>query len=185
MPFWGKNKLVLEKEKAASTEYKPWKTLSSNLSNGKRHSSLNSLISRRLLTVSIESHFGKLQDLIECPEKIVSMIKCFYTQFECSVLLNNKETDWFVVNSGVRQGCITSPIVNCYWLGNEEDYEGLKKGNFMAPIWTFTLLMISLFCHHDKTTYKKSRRDSVTMQVNLEFILTPQNQKKWGSIQRL
>ena len=45
------------------------------------------------------------------PENIVSMIKCFYTQFDCSVLLNNKETDWFVVNSGVRQGCITSPIL--------------------------------------------------------------------------
>ena len=36
---------------------------------------------------------------------------CFYTKFECAVLLNNRETDWFIVNSGVRQGCIMSPIL--------------------------------------------------------------------------
>ena len=39
------------------------------------------------------------------------MIKCFYTNFECAVILNNKETDWFEVQSGVRQGCIISPIL--------------------------------------------------------------------------
>ena len=38
-------------------------------------------------------------------------MKCFYTKFECAVLLNNKETDWFTVNPGVRQGCIISPIL--------------------------------------------------------------------------
>ena len=38
-------------------------------------------------------------------------MKCFYTKFECTVLLNNKETDWFTVNSGVRQGCINLPIL--------------------------------------------------------------------------
>ena len=38
-------------------------------------------------------------------------MKCFYAKFECAVLLNNKETDWFTVNSGVRQGCIVSPIL--------------------------------------------------------------------------
>ena len=45
------------------------------------------------------------------PDKIVTLMKCFYTKFECTVLLNNKETDWFTVNSGVRQGCIVSPIL--------------------------------------------------------------------------
>ena len=27
------------------------------------------------------------------PDKIVTLMKCFYTKFECAVLLNNKETD--------------------------------------------------------------------------------------------
>ena len=45
------------------------------------------------------------------PDKIVTLMKCFCTKFECAVLLNNKETDWFTVNSGVRQGCIISPIL--------------------------------------------------------------------------
>ena len=44
-------------------------------------------------------------------EKIETIIKCFYTQFECSVSLNNKETDYFAVKSGVRQSCIISPIL--------------------------------------------------------------------------
>ncbi|XP_071123117.1 uncharacterized protein [Mytilus edulis] len=45
------------------------------------------------------------------PQKIVTMIKCFYTNFACAVILNNKEIDWFEVQSGVRQGCIISPIL--------------------------------------------------------------------------
>ena len=45
------------------------------------------------------------------PDKIVTLMKCFYTKFECAVLLNNNETDWFTVNSGVIQGCIISPIL--------------------------------------------------------------------------
>ena len=45
------------------------------------------------------------------PDKIVTLIKCFYTDFECAVLLNNKTTEWFAVKSGVRQGCIISPIL--------------------------------------------------------------------------
>ena len=36
------------------------------------------------------------------PDKIVTLIKCFYTDFECTMLLNNKTTDWFAVKSGVR-----------------------------------------------------------------------------------
>jgi hypothetical protein len=45
------------------------------------------------------------------PDKIMTLIKCLYTQFKCIVILNNKETDSFTVESGVRQGCIISPIL--------------------------------------------------------------------------
>ena len=45
------------------------------------------------------------------PKKIVTLIKSFYTDFECALLLNNKATDSFAVKSGVRQGCIISPIL--------------------------------------------------------------------------
>jgi len=46
------------------------------------------------------------------PGKIISLIKAFYTNFECSVVLDNNNTsDPFPVESGVRQGCILSPIL--------------------------------------------------------------------------
>ena len=45
------------------------------------------------------------------PDKIVTLIKCFYTDFECTMLLNNKATDWFAVKSWVRQGYIISLIL--------------------------------------------------------------------------
>ena len=40
------------------------------------------------------------------------MIELFYKNFECSVILDNSNTSqWFPVKSGVRQGCIISPIL--------------------------------------------------------------------------
>ena len=45
------------------------------------------------------------------PPKIITLISMFYSHFECSVILNNTLTEWFPVESGVRQGCILSPIL--------------------------------------------------------------------------
>ena len=45
------------------------------------------------------------------PLKIVSLIETFYNHFESSVILNNTSSEWFTVKSGVRQGCILSPIL--------------------------------------------------------------------------
>ena len=45
------------------------------------------------------------------PLKIVSLIETFYSHFECSVILSNRSSEWFPLKSGVRQGCILSPIL--------------------------------------------------------------------------
>ena len=45
------------------------------------------------------------------PLKIVSLLETFYNHFECSVILSNTSSEWFTVKSGVRQGCILSPIL--------------------------------------------------------------------------
>ena len=45
------------------------------------------------------------------PEKIINLIKLFYVNYECSVILEDKISEWFSVKTGVRQGCILSPIL--------------------------------------------------------------------------
>ena len=43
--------------------------------------------------------------------KIINLIKMFYNNFECSIILGNTITEAFPVKSGVRQGCVLSPIL--------------------------------------------------------------------------
>ncbi len=45
------------------------------------------------------------------PSKNISIIKTFYEHFECSVITGNDLSEWFPVQSGVRQGCIISSIL--------------------------------------------------------------------------
>ena len=45
------------------------------------------------------------------PPKIVNLIKMFYDNFECSIILGNTITEAFPVKSGVRQSCILSPVL--------------------------------------------------------------------------
>ena len=45
------------------------------------------------------------------PSKIISIVKKFYEHFECSVIVGNYLSEWFYMQSGVRQGCIISPIL--------------------------------------------------------------------------
>jgi hypothetical protein len=45
------------------------------------------------------------------PPKIVTLMRKFYEHFECSVIVNGELSEWFSVESGVRQGCIISPIL--------------------------------------------------------------------------
>ena len=45
------------------------------------------------------------------PQKIVGLISVLYKRFECSVLMDSAQTDYFPVKSGVCQGCILSPIL--------------------------------------------------------------------------
>ena len=47
----------------------------------------------------------------DIPDKIISIIKASYNGAKCRVLHNGKLSETFNVESGVRQGCILSPIL--------------------------------------------------------------------------
>ena len=44
------------------------------------------------------------------PPKMVTPVRLFNHHFECSVILDGNLSEWFPVESGVRQGCVISPI---------------------------------------------------------------------------
>ena len=59
-------------------------------------------------------HRGTLWKILQSygvPDKLIVLIKLFYYHFECSVVVDGKLSEWFPVESGVRQGCIISPIL--------------------------------------------------------------------------
>ena len=53
----------------------------------------------------------KLMGSYGIPNKIINLVKCFYNNFKCSVILGNTISENFIIKSGVRQGCVLSPIL--------------------------------------------------------------------------
>ena len=54
--------------------------------------------------------FRDLNDL-GISTKFLNTIKTIYSQVECAIKLNGNMTEWFNVNSGLKQGCILSPVL--------------------------------------------------------------------------
>ena len=40
------------------------------------------------------------------PEELIELVKTMYNNFECAVLDEGETTEWFQVQSGVKQGCV-------------------------------------------------------------------------------
>ena len=53
----------------------------------------------------------KILESYGIPDKIITLINLFYRNFECSVIIGSKTSEPFPVKSGVRQGCILSPML--------------------------------------------------------------------------
>ena len=43
--------------------------------------------------------------------KILKAVKSLYSDVKCCVQLNGTKSDWFSVSSGLKQGCLLSPIL--------------------------------------------------------------------------
>ena len=59
--------------------------------------------------------FRDLNDL-GISKKILNTIKTIYSQVECAIELNGNMTEWFNVNSGLKQACVLSPVLFKYLL---------------------------------------------------------------------
>lgn len=61
-------------------------------------------INRDLLWKKLEFQFG-------LSGKFLRLIRALYEEVVCSVKINDHNTEWFSIESGVKQGCILSPIL--------------------------------------------------------------------------
>ena len=68
------------------------------------------------------------------PQKIVSLIKLFYERFKCGVILREGVSDFFDVQTGVRQGCMLPPLLFLILIdyemriSNERSLAGIQRG---------------------------------------------------------
>ena len=66
--------------------------------------------------------------------KMMTAIKSLYNNVKCSVRINGHMTDWFDVNSGLKQGCILSPLMFNLFIDDlgtmlEHSGKGVSLGN--------------------------------------------------------
>ena len=118
------------------------------------------LIRWREYFVPVLNHVVGLWMTLRCrciPNKIVSVIKSTYNGAKCRVLHNVTLSASFVVGSGVRQGCILSPVLLLLVIGDIiqasiAKYHSVckyadirwKTDSFFSNTWTTT--MISVCC---------------------------------------
>ncbi|CAH1248421.1 Hypp8135 [Branchiostoma lanceolatum] len=56
----------------------------------------------------------KILRLLGAPEKTITLFQQLYNTAESCVRVNGKESEWFTINSGVRQRCVAAPdFFNC------------------------------------------------------------------------
>ena len=76
------------------------------------------------------------------PQKLVNIIQSLYDEFECRVIHNNQLTEPFMVNTGVKQGCILSPLL--FSLAIDWLMRGVTQGRRQGIQWTLTTVLEDL-----------------------------------------
>ena len=69
------------------------------------------------------------------PPKLLSLFKKLYSNSESCVRSNGKDSDWFSINSGVRQGCVAAPdlfnsVIDHLMTQVKERIQGVSFGNY-------------------------------------------------------
>ncbi|GFR85761.1 hypothetical protein ElyMa_006036600 [Elysia marginata] len=64
------------------------------------------------MTACIIKLYGKYsKHIYGIPQKIINILSDMYANNQCCVRHGGQQSDWFAVKSGVRQGCIISPLL--------------------------------------------------------------------------
>ena len=110
------------------------------------------------------------------PRKIIGIIQDMYDGFPCTVRHKGSTSDWFLITSGVRQGCIISPLMFLLcidWIMRlvTEEPRGIH--------WTFTSGLedidfaddIGLLSHtqqqmQEKTSKLKEEGGKISLRIN-------------------
>ncbi|CAG2218387.1 unnamed protein product [Mytilus edulis] len=116
-------------------------------------------------TVNRNLLFNDLNDL-GISKHFLCVIKAIYSQVECAIKLNGHMTEWFSVNSGLKQGCVLSPILfnifinslvtNIKALDIGIDIDGEKWKWHRAIYWTIRLIMAAYALGAIMTVYVMS-----------------------------
>lgn len=61
------------------------------------------------------------------PDKLVRIVKLLYVTFQCAVLKDSEETDWFRVTTGVKQDC----TLDGYRFHNDKNHRNRTNRNKM------------------------------------------------------
>ena len=67
-------------------------------------------IDRKLLWQKLET--------LGIPVKFLQTLKALYNEVECCVRVNGRTSRWFQVNTGLKQGCLLSPILFNLYTGD-------------------------------------------------------------------
>ena len=81
---------------------------SNNLLSVEWKSRLSSLDCEKALDSAYRDSLGKFLRLYDLLSKIIDVIRICHDGFQCSVVVNNCQTDWFRVTFGLKQGCMLS-----------------------------------------------------------------------------
>ncbi|KAI8494385.1 hypothetical protein Bbelb_276110 [Branchiostoma belcheri] len=64
--------------------------------------------------VDLRAAFDTILTTIGVSPKIIALFQLLYSDAESCVRVNDKNSEWFQINSGVRQGCVAAPdLFNC------------------------------------------------------------------------
>jgi len=76
------------------------------------------------------------------PEELIELVKAMYNNFECAVLDEGETTEWFQVQSGVKQGCVMSGFL--FLLAIDWVMSRTTEGRRTGIRWKFTSILEDL-----------------------------------------